>query len=62
MIMPMLRVTFDSTDMPPKLPVGPTRSNPGPILLKVAATAENAVRKFGAFRETSSSKTTKTRI
>lgn len=35
--------SFDITENIPKLPVGPTRPNPGPILLIVARTAENVV-------------------
>ena len=36
------RTILDRFDREAKLPVGPTRSKPGPMLFKVAATAENA--------------------
>jgi hypothetical protein len=36
---------FDRSEKPPKLPIGPTTSKPGPILLSVAATAVKFVVK-----------------
>ena len=34
-----VRISFENQENMPKFPVGPTSSRPGPILLKVAATA-----------------------
>ena len=47
---------------PEKLDIGPTLSNPGPILLNVADTAENAVIKLSLSRLTISSNATNTII
>ena len=54
-----VKTIFDSTENEAKLPVGPTTSRPGPILLSVAATAVKLVVKLLPSRLTKSTDTAK---
>ena len=47
-----IRTYFERKDNPEKLLIGPTPPRPGPILLKVAATAVNVVVKSKSSRLT----------
>ena len=49
-----IRTSFENTLKPPKLPVGPTRPSPGPILFMVAATAVKVVTRSLSSKEISS--------